>query len=104
MQLSNYPCPSNIACPWRVKTVELCTRWLGKGMSFLADFFEPRLVQSHTTVIIPFDHRVIFVSLLNCADFSSRLSEVAQTLDAISGTQFLVGGRWFGKRRLLGSV
>jgi hypothetical protein len=24
-----------------------------EGMSFLADFFEPRLVQSHSTVIIP---------------------------------------------------
>ena len=43
----------------------------------------------HTTVIIPLDDRVIFVSLLNCAEFSSRLSEVAQTLDAISGNQFL---------------
>ncbi len=57
-------------------------------------------MESHTTVIIPFDDRVIFVSLLNCAEFSSRLSEVAQTLDAISGIQFLAGGggldeRWF---------
>jgi hypothetical protein len=32
------------------------------------------------TVIIPLFHRVIFVSLLNCTEFSSRLSEVAQTL------------------------
>ena len=42
-------------------------------------------MESDTTVIIPFDDRVIFVGLLNCAEFSSRLSEVAQTLDAISG-------------------
>jgi hypothetical protein len=28
-------------------------------MSFLADFFEPRLAQSHSTVIIPLDDRVL---------------------------------------------
>jgi hypothetical protein len=50
-------------------------------------------VDSHTTGIIPFDDRVTFVRLLNCAEFSRLLSEVAQTLDAISGIQFLVGGR-----------
>jgi hypothetical protein len=61
-------------------------------------------VESHTTVITPFDDRVVFVSLLNCTDFSSRLSEVAQTLDAISGIQFLVGGRGLGERWLLGAV
>ena len=49
-------------------------------------------MESHTTVIIPLDDCVIFVSLLNCAECSSRLSEVAQTLDAISGIQHLVGG------------
>jgi hypothetical protein len=53
-------------------------------------------VDSHTTVIIPFDQRVIFVSLLNCAEFSSRLSEVAQALDTISGIEFLIGGRGLG--------
>jgi len=62
------------------------------------------LVESHTTAIIPFDDRVIFVSLLNCAEFSSRLSEVAHTLDAISGIQFLVGGRGVSERWLLGTV
>ena len=50
---------------------------------------EPRLVESHTTVIIPFDDRVIFVDLLDRAEFSSRLSEVTQALDAISRDQFL---------------
>jgi hypothetical protein len=30
-------------------------------------------VESHTTVIIPFNDRVVFVSSLNCAEFSSRL-------------------------------
>jgi hypothetical protein len=62
------------------------------------------LAESHPTVIIPFDDRVIFVSLLNCAEFSSRLSEVAQPLDAISGIEFLVGGRGLGERWLLGTV
>jgi len=42
------------------------------------NLLERRLVDSHTTVIIPFDDRVIFVRLLNCAEFSRRLSEVAQ--------------------------
>jgi hypothetical protein len=62
------------------------------------------LVESHTTIIIPFDNRVIFVRLLNCAEFSSRLSEVAQTFDAISGIQFLVGGGGLGERWFLGPV
>jgi hypothetical protein len=62
------------------------------------------LAESHPTVIIPFDDRVIVVRLLNCAQFSSRHSEVAQTLDAISGIQFLVGGRGLGERWLLGTV
>jgi hypothetical protein len=43
------------------------------------------LVESHTTIIIPFDDCVLFVRSLNCAEFSSRLSEVTQTLGAISG-------------------
>jgi hypothetical protein len=63
------------------------------------------LVESHTTtVIIPFNDRVIFVRSLNCAEFSSRLSEVAQTLDAISGIQFLAGGSGLGERWPLGTV
>jgi hypothetical protein len=68
------------------------------------NLLERRLVDSHTTVIIPFDDRVIFVRLMNCAEFSRRLSEVAQTLDTISGIQFLVGGRGLGERWLLGTV
>ncbi len=57
------------------------------------DLLKRRLVDPHTTVIIPLDDRVIFVSLLNCAEFSTRLSEVPQTLDPISGSQFLARGR-----------
>jgi hypothetical protein len=61
-------------------------------------------VESYSTGIIPFDDRVIFVSLLHCAEFPSRLSEVAQALDAISGTQVLVVCRWLGEAWLLGTV
>jgi len=62
------------------------------------------LGDSHTTVIIPFDDRVIFISLFNCAKFSGRLSEIAQTLDAISGIQFLARGRGLGERWPLGTI
>src|SRR5512141_774451 len=65
------------------------------------DLLERRLVDPHTTVIIPLDDRVIFVSLLNCAEFSSRLSEVAQTLDAISGNQLLASGGGLGESAIL---
>jgi hypothetical protein len=68
------------------------------------DPLERRLMESHTTVIIPFDDRVCFVGLFNCAEFSGGLPEGAQTLDAISGIQFLVGGRRLGERRPLGTV
>ena len=61
-------------------------------------------MQSHATVIIPLDDRVLVVSSLNCAEFSIGLSEVAQTLDAISGTQFLAGGGGLGERWSLGAI
>jgi hypothetical protein len=54
--------------------------------------------------MIPLHDRVIFVSLLNCAEFSSRLSEVAQPLDTISGIQFLFAGRGLGEPWLRGSI
>jgi hypothetical protein len=62
------------------------------------------LVKSRATVIIPFDDRVLFVSLLNRAEISSWSSKVAQTLDAISAAQFLVGCRGLGEPWLLGTV
>jgi hypothetical protein len=68
------------------------------------NLLERRLVYSHTTVIVPFDDRVIFVRLLNRAEFSCRRSEVSQALDAISLIQFLVGGSGLGERWPLGSV
>jgi hypothetical protein len=61
-------------------------------------------MESHTTVIVPFDDRVIFVCLLNGAEFSSRLSEVAQTLDAISRSHFMAGRGGLSERWLLGTV
>jgi hypothetical protein len=68
------------------------------------NFLERRLVDSYSTVIIPFDECVLVVSPLNCTEFSSRLSEVAQTFDAISGAQFLTGGGGLGERWSLGTV
>jgi hypothetical protein len=61
------------------------------------------LVESHTTVSIPFDDRVIFVSSLNCSQLSSRLSEVAHTFDAISRIQFL-GSAGLAEWRLPGTI
>jgi hypothetical protein len=95
---------SNIAYPWRVKTVELCTGWFGKGMNLITNFLKPRLAQSHTTVVIPLYKRVFFIRLLNCTEFSSWLSEISQTLDAITGIQFRVGSRGLDERWPLGSV
>jgi hypothetical protein len=68
------------------------------------DFLKRRFVQSLATVIIPFDDRVLVVSSLNCADFSSWLSEGAQPLDPISGSQLLAGRRGLGERWPLGTV
>jgi hypothetical protein len=65
---------------------------------------ERRLVNSHTTVIIPLDNRVIVVGSLDCAKFSVRRSEVAQTFDAISGIKFLSGGSGLDERRPFGSI
>jgi hypothetical protein len=61
-------------------------------------------VDPHTTVIIPFDDGVIFIRLLNGAEFSSRLPEVAQTLDSISWIKFLAGGSQLGERWLPGTI
>jgi hypothetical protein len=40
-------------------------------MRFLANFLEPRLVQSRTTVIVPLNQRIIFVRFLDRSEFSS---------------------------------
>jgi len=86
------------------------TRWMGLRLgrsgpaSWGLNLLERRLVESHTTAIVPFDDRVIFVSLFNRTQLSSRLSEVAQTLDAISGNQFVVASSGLGERWPLGTV
>jgi hypothetical protein len=55
------------------------------------------LAESHTTVVIPFDDRVLLVRSLNRAQIPSWFSEVAQTLDAISRSQFFTSGGGFGE-------
>ena len=59
---------------------------------------------SDATVVVPFDDRVIVVRLLNCPEFSSRLTEVAQPLYAVSGLKLLASGNGLGQPWLLGSV
>src|ERR1017187_1087360 len=56
------------------------------------NLLEPRLVEYHATVVIPFDEGVVFIGLLNCAKVAGPLSEVAQPLDAISGIELLASG------------
>jgi hypothetical protein len=73
-------------------------------MNLIADFLKPRLAQSHTSVVIPLYKRVIFVRSLNCSEFSSRLSKISQTLDAIPGIQFRVGRGGLDEGWPLGSV
>jgi len=60
-------------------------------MSFLADLLEPRLLHSHTSIAIPLYQRIVFVRLLTCSEFSSRLSKISPALDMIAGIQFRVG-------------
>ena len=62
-------------------------------MNLIADFLKPRLAQPHSTVVIPLYKRVVFIRLLNCSEFFSRLSKISQALDAITGFQFRVGSR-----------
>jgi hypothetical protein len=88
---------------YRVENDRCERRRIGPALCGL-NLLERRLVEVSYDRHLPFDDRVIFVSSVNCAEFSSRLSEVAQTLDAISGIQFLVGGRGLGEAWLLGTV
>ena len=81
----------------------------GKGLRKRGDglrlhLFERRLVDSYAPVVIPFDESVIFIDLPNCPKFSSRNSEIAQTFDAISGTQISASAGRVDKRWLLGTV
>jgi hypothetical protein len=38
-------------------------------------FLKPRLMQSRTAVVIPFDHRILFVSSFHCAEFPCGLPD-----------------------------
>jgi hypothetical protein len=80
-------------------------RWRLEGPACCSlNSLQRRLVESYATVIIPFDERVILVRLLNGAEFSSRPSEVAQALDAISGIEWLVSARGIDERWPLGTI
>jgi hypothetical protein len=68
------------------------------------NLLKPPLSNSVASVIIPLHDRILVVRLLHGAEFSGRLSEVAQTLDPISGIQFVAGGRGSGERRPSGTV
>jgi hypothetical protein len=57
-----------------------CTDFVVADLSIIdgwLNLLQRWLVDPGTTVIIPFDFRVIFVRPLNGAEFSSRLAEVA---------------------------
>jgi|SRR5580693_3014339 hypothetical protein len=60
-------------------------------MNLAADFLKPRLTQSHTTIVVPLDKRVIFVRSHNRSESSCRLSKVAQAYNTITGIQFRIG-------------
>jgi len=68
------------------------------------NLLERRLAEPRATVVIPLDDRVLLVGSLDCAEFSRRLSEVAQTFDTISRSQLLAGGSGLGERWSLGAV
>ena len=61
-------------------------------------FLSHDLAKSHATVIVPLDDCVLFVRLSNRPQLSCRLSEVAQTFDAISGVKFLTRGTGLDER------
>jgi hypothetical protein len=68
------------------------------------NLLKPRQALPDATIAVPFHDCIFFVRALNGAEFSSRLAEVAQTLDPVAGSQMLAGRRRLDKRRLLGSV
>jgi hypothetical protein len=67
-------------------------------------FLQPRLMHSCATVVIPLHDGVVFIGALNRAEFGSWFPEVAQALDAITGSQFGVGHRWPTQRGPPGTV
>lgn len=61
-------------------------------------------MHSCATVVIPLYDCVVFVGELNGAELVCWFSEIAQTLNAITGSQFRVGRRWPIKRWVLGAI
>jgi hypothetical protein len=61
-------------------------------------------MHSRATVIVPLYDCVIFVSALNGAELVCWFSKIAQTLDAITGTQFRVGSRGSSERWPFGAI
>ena len=47
-------------------------------------------MESHATVVIPLDDRVLFVSSLHCAELSSRLADADWLDDAFSAGDLLM--------------
>jgi hypothetical protein len=70
----------------------------------LLNLLERWLVLSRATVVIPLHKRVVFVRLLNCPEFSGRLSKISQAHKTISGIQFRVGSGGLDERWSLGSI
>jgi hypothetical protein len=68
-----------------------------QGHEPITNFLKPRLAQSHTTVVIPLYKRVVFAGLLNCSEFSDRVSEISQTLDAITWDSVPSREQWTGR-------
>jgi hypothetical protein len=61
-------------------------------------------MHSSATVVIPLHDCVIFVSALNRAELVRRFSEITQTLDAITGSEFRVGATGSIERWVLGAI
>jgi len=76
----------------------------GSLESAALDFLKPRLMQSCTAIAVPLHYCVFFIRPFNSAQFSRRLPEIAQTLDAISGIYFQLLWRRLDEWWPLGSV
>jgi len=61
-------------------------------------------MHSSATVVIPLDDRILFVGALNGTELVRWFSEIAQTLDAITGSQFRNGTRRPIERWTLGTI
>ena len=78
--------------------------WGGRNTIASLRFLKPRLMLSCATIIIPLYDCVIFISSLHGAELSCWFSKVAQTFDAITGSQFRVRTRGPIERWTLGAI